>query len=191
MTARRMTLLAMLAGTVMIALPVWNPPAIRMIWNASASVPVGLYRIVSLDVSEGDRLEVTDLAVVMPPDDLAGFLAERSYLPRGLPLLKRVLALSGTTVCRTGAEITAYGMTYGQARERDGQGRPLPVWQGCRTLRAGEAFFMNWDSPDSFDSRYFGPLPLTTVVGRAIPLWTTDDPDPAAETFREPVSDEP
>ncbi|WP_340584125.1 S26 family signal peptidase [Brucella pseudogrignonensis] len=186
MTARRMKLLAMLAGTVMIALPLWNPPAIRMIWNASASVPVGLYRIVS-----ANHLDVTDLAVVLPPADLAGFLDERRYLPRGLPLLKRVLALSGTTVCRNGAEITAYGMTYGQARERDGQGRPLPVWQGCRTLRADEAFFMNWEAPDSFDGRYFGPLPLSTVVGRAIPLWTTDDPDPVVESFREPVSDEP
>lgn len=186
MTARCMTLLAMLAGTALIALPVWNPPAVRVIWNASASVPVGLYRIVP-----ANHLDVTDLAVVMPPDDLAVFLDERHYLPKSLPLLKRVLALSGTTVCRNGTEITAYGMTYGQARERDGQGRPLPVWQGCRTLHAGEAFFMNWDAPDSFDSRYFGPLPLTTVVGRAIPLWTTDDPDSVEETFREPVSDEP
>lgn len=186
MTMRRMTFLAMLAGTVLIALPVWNPPAIRMIWNASASVPVGFYRIVP-----ANHLDVTDLAVVMPPHDLAGFLDERRYLRKGLPLLKRVLALSGTTVCRNGAEINAYGMTYGQARERDGQGRSLPVWQGCRTLRNGEAFFMNWDSPDSFDSRYFGPLPLSTVVGRAIPLWTTDDPAPVADSFRVPVSDEP
>ncbi len=166
-------------------------PTRKLIWNASASVPVGLYRIVPLDVSEGDQLDVTDLAVVMPPDDLAAFLDERRYLPKGLPLLKRVLALSGTTVCRNGAKISAYGMTYGQARERDGQGRPLPVWQGCRTLRPGEAFFMNWDVPDSFDGRYFGPLPLATVVGRAIPLWTADDPDPVADSFREPVSDEP
>jgi conjugative transfer signal peptidase TraF len=186
MTMRRTTFLAMLASTVMIALPVWNPPAIRVIWNASASVPVGLYRIVP-----ANHLNVTDLAMVMPPDDLAGFLDERRYLRKGLPLLKRVLALSGTTVCRNGAEITAYGMTYGQARERDGQDRPLPVWQGCRTLRAGEAFFMNWDSPDSFDSRYFGPLPLSAVVGRAIPLWTTDGPDSVADSFRVPVSDEP
>ncbi|WP_266064532.1 S26 family signal peptidase [Brucella intermedia] len=186
MTMRRMTFLTMLAGTVLIALPDWNPPAIRMIWNASASVPVGLYRIVL-----ADQLDVTDLAVVMPPENLAGFLNERRYLPRGLPLLKRVLALSGTTVCRNGAEITAYGVTYGQAHERDGQGRPLPVWQGCRTLRTGEAFFMNWDSHDSFDSRYFGPLPLSTVVGRAIPLWTIDDPNRQAESFRVPVSAEP
>lgn len=186
MTARRLTLLTMLAGTVLIAAPVWSRPDIRFIWNASASVPVGLYRIVPVK-----RVEVTDLAVVMPPAELAALLDARGYLPRGLPLIKRVLALSGTIVCRSGAEIVAYGTTYGRARDRDTLGRALPTWQGCRTLRHGEAFFMNWGSPESFDSRYFGPLPLSTVIGQAVPVWTTDDPDPATESLREPVSDEP
>ncbi|MBF2713222.1 S26 family signal peptidase [Agrobacterium vitis] len=162
-----------------------DPPK-KLIWNASASAPVGLYRVVPVD-----RIDVTDLAVVMPPDELASFLDERRYLPKGLPLLKRVLALNGTEVCRSGTDIIAYGMSYGQARESDSQGRPLPVWQGCRQIAESEAFFMNWDAPDSFDSRYFGPLPLTTVIGRAIPLLTTDDPHPAADSFRQPVSDEP
>lgn len=186
MTAHRLTLLTMLVGTALIAVPVWSRPDIRFIWNASASVPIGLYRMVP-----APRIDVTDLAVVMPPDELAAFLDERSYLPRGLPLIKRVLALGGTEVCRRGNAIIAYGASYGQARDRDTRGRTLPAWQGCRTLRNGEAFFMNWESPDSFDSRYFGPLPLSTVVGRAIPIWTTDDPDPAAESFRELVSHEP
>lgn len=186
MTRRSHMLLAMLAGAALVVAPAWYRPDVRFIWNASASVPIGLYRMVP-----ADRLDVSDLAVVMPPDGLATFLDERGYLPRGLPLIKRVLALGGATVCRSGADIIAWGMSYGQARERDTRGRPLPVWRGCRTLRDGEAFFMNWGSPDSFDSRYFGALPLSTVVGRAIPVWTTDDPDPVAETFREPVSDEP
>jgi conjugative transfer signal peptidase TraF len=186
MIARHVTLLSMLAGAALIVVPVWNRHDIRFIWNASASVPIGLYRIVP-----GNRVDVTDLAVVMPPAELAAFLDERRYLPRGLPLIKRVLALSGTTVCRRGSAIIAYGGIYGQALARDTRGRPLPDWQGCRTLHDGEAFFMNWDSPDSFDSRYFGPLPVTTIVGRAIPVWTTDDSNPAAESLREPVSDEP
>lgn len=186
MTARRVTLIATLASTALILVPAWSRPDIRFIWNASASVPVGLYRIVS-----GDRVAVTDLAVVMPPDELAAFLDARGYLPRGVPLIKRVLALSGATVCRSGTDIIAYGENYGRARPRDTRGRPLPVWQGCRTLRDGEVFFMNWDSPDSFDSRYVGPLPVSAIVGRAIPLWTTGDTDPAAESFREPVSGEP
>lgn len=186
MTDRRVTILAMLAGAALVAAPTWRRPDLRFIWNASASVPIGLYRTVP-----GKHIGVADLAVVMLPDDLADFLDRRGYLPRGLPLIKRVLALSATEVCRSGRAIVAYGMIYGQARERDTRGRALPAWQGCRTLRDGEAFFMNWDSPDSFDSRYFGPLPVTTIVGRAVPVWIADDPYRQAESFREPVSDEP
>lgn len=145
----------------------------------------------SLAIVPGDQVDVTDLAVVMPPAELAAFLDERRYLPRGLPLIKRVLALGGTTICRRGSAIIAYDGIYGQALARDTRGRPLPDWQGCRTLHDGEAFFMNWDSSDSFDSRYFGPLPITTIIGRAIPVWTTGAADPAAEFLRAPVSDEP
>ena len=83
-----------------------------------------------------------------------------------------LLALPGQTVCRTGLTIAVDGIEMGQARERDGPGRPLPVWQGCRTLGAGEIFVMNWQSADSFDGRYFGPIPASSVIGRAIPVWT-------------------
>lgn len=146
-------------------------PQKKLMWNASASAPIGLYRIEPVD-----ELNVTDLAVVMPPDELAGFLDQRGYLPKGVPLLKRVLARSGTQVCRNGTAISAYDMVYGTALERDGRGRPLPVWQGCITIQKDQAFFMNWDVPDSLDGRYFGALPLTTVIGRAVPVWTYDAP---------------
>ena len=187
MIARRTTLLSMLAGTALIVASAWGRPDIRFIWNASASVPVGLYRIVP-----GNHVDVTDLAVVMPPAELAAFLDERGYLPRGLPLIKRVLALGGTRVCRRDSAIIAYDGIYAVARAHDSRGRPLPVWQGCRTLQDGEVFLMNWDAPDSFDSRYFGPLPVKTIVGRAIPVWTTDDTDPATDdTSARPADSEP
>ncbi len=35
---------------------------------------------------------------------------------------------------------------------------------------------MNWQSDDSLDGRYFGPLPATSILGRAIPLWTLAEP---------------
>ena len=53
---------------------------------------------------------VTELVAVLPPEPLAAFLAERSYLPRGVPMLKRVLALPGQTVCRNGLTITVDGI---------------------------------------------------------------------------------
>ncbi len=86
----------------------------RLIWNASASTPVGLYAI-----AQSPRLEVTDLVAVNAPDPLASFLAERGYLPRGVPLMKRVAALPGQQVCRTGARVTIDGITMGDALTRD------------------------------------------------------------------------
>lgn len=145
----------------------WQP---RLIWNASASVPVGLYY-----ASPAGRLEVGELVAVTPHKALADFLAMREYLPRDVPLIKHVLALPGTGVCRKGATVFVDGKPYGRARERDRRGRSLPRWQGCRLLGDGEIFLMNPDAPDSFDGRYFGPLPVTAVTATLTPLWT-DEP---------------
>ena len=141
----------------------------RLIWNVSASVPVGLY----LTQPVG-RLEVGDLVAVTPPNELADILAKREYLPRGVPLIKHVLALPGTGVCRKGATIFVGDRPIAQARERDLLGRTLPHWKGCKTLGDSEIFLMNSDAPDSFDGRYFGPLPVTAVTARLTPLWTEE-----------------
>ena len=61
------------------------------------------------------------------------------------------------------------------ALERDRMGRDLPVWQGCRIIRDGELFLMNWDIRDSLDGRYFGPVLASSVIGRALPLWTDEE----------------
>jgi conjugative transfer signal peptidase TraF len=142
-------------------------PAPKLLWNASASVPIGLYA-----VHRAGALHVGELLVVTPAEPLATFLDQRRYLPKGVPLLKRVVALPGQTVCRTEQTIIVDGAAIGVALERDHLGRPLPVWQGCRVIATGQVFLMNRQSPDSFDARYFGPLPTTTIVGRAEPLWT-------------------
>ena len=140
------------------------------IWNASNSVPIGLYR-----VQATTRLAVTELVAVQPPDLLAAFLDLNGYLPIGVPMLKRVLALPGQTVCRNGLKIAVDGVDVGEARERDGRNRPLPVWHGCRVIVDGDVFVMNWQSADSLDSRYFGPLPTSAVIGRAVPVWTDEE----------------
>ena len=148
------------------------PVAPKLIWNASASLPIGLYTI-----APAQHLEVTDLVAVDPPEPLASFLAEHRYLPRGVPLLKRVAGLPGQQVCRRGAHVTVDGIDMGDALARDRAGRVLPSWQGCRRIADGEVFLMNWAAPDSMDGRYFGPLATNTIIGRAIPLWTDEDGD--------------
>jgi len=140
------------------------------IWNASISVPIGLYR-----VQPATALAVTELVAIKPPDLLAAFLGRNGYLPIGVPMLKRVLALPGQMVCRNDLKIAVDGIDVGEARERDGRGRPLPAWYGCRVIADGDVFVMNWQSADSLDSRYFGPLPASAVIGRAVPVWTDED----------------
>jgi len=122
-------------------------------------------------VQPARQLTVITLVVAYPPEPLATHLADSGYLPRGVPLIKHVLALPGQTVCCIGLAITVDGTDVGTARERNRRGRPLPAWQGCRVVAAGEVFLMNPDEPASLDGRYFGPIPFSAVVGRAEPLW--------------------
>ena len=142
-------------------------PAPRLIWNASPSVPIGLYA-----VRPAEPLFGGELVVATPPRGLAALLAHRGYLPTGVPLLKHVAELPGRTVCRVGGEITVEGAVVGRALDHDRHGRPLPHWSGCRTVGTGEVLLLNPGVRDSFDGRYFGPLPTTAIVGRAVPIWT-------------------
>jgi type IV secretory pathway protease TraF len=69
----------------------------RVMWNASASTPVGLYAL-----HRPGELKVGDLVADQPPLALARFMAGRHYLPLNVPLLKYVGAITGQTVCRQG-----------------------------------------------------------------------------------------
>jgi len=140
-----------------------------LVWNASASVPVGLYAVTPIT-----QLDIGDLVAVRPPEPLGRWLIENGYLGPDTPLLKRVAALPGSEVCRHGTTMIIDGRAIADARERDRLGRPLPVWLGCRTLRDGEFFLLNADLPASLDGRYFGPLGADTVIGRATPIWTRE-----------------
>src|SRR5262249_48339141 len=157
-TNRLATLLAMAIAVAVVATTMSPKATPRFVWNASESVPTGLYH-----VQPARRLIVTTLVVAYPPEPLATFLADGGYLPHGVRLIKRILALPGQTVCRTGLTIAVDGTEMGDARERDRRGRPLPLWQGCHVVAAGEAFLMNWDEPASLDGRYFGPIPLSAI----------------------------
>ena len=96
----RRILLAGLASTLLIAEPALHDNRAALIWNASASLPIGLYRLALTP-----PIEVGDIVVVRPPEPLAGFLTARGYLPRGVPLMKRVQATAGAVV--SGASLRA------------------------------------------------------------------------------------
>lgn len=155
------------AGLLLVALSMQDH-ALRIVWNASASVPVGLYAIHS-----SRRFRVGDVVAVSPPPALAAWLADRGYLGRESLLLKRVAAVEGDLVCRHARAILIGGRFAATARIKDRSGRPLPVWTGCRRLADGEVFLLNEDVPASLDGRYFGSIDVRFVVGVATSLWVT------------------
>jgi conjugative transfer signal peptidase TraF len=162
------------------------PPCPRLIWNASASVPLGLYA-----VAPAEKLDRGDLAVVSPPPEIADLFARRGYLPRGVPLLKYVAAVAGQRVCRLDLRITIDGKTVGMARHRDRRGRALPEWQGCYRLAGRELFLMNTTVPDSLDGRYFGVIESDLIVGRSVPIWTDERGDGGDVWFAKPPPKSP
>ena len=159
------------AASVAVLLSVSWKPRPWLVWNATASTPIGLYR-----VDRTDTFAVGDLVIAIPPEPIASFLADRGFLPRGVPLIKQVLALSRQTVCRYGLLITVSGFAVGTAREHDRRGRPLPDWQGCRAIENDTVFLMNRSEPASLDGRYFGALPVASIVGRATPFLASNEP---------------
>ena len=74
-------------------------------------------------------------------------------------------------VCVTGGVVHTDGVPVATVLRVDGMGRPLLAWPSCRRLRPGELFLLSTTNPASFDSRYFGPVRVSAVLGIAHPLW--------------------
>ncbi|RWO94454.1 MAG: S26 family signal peptidase [Mesorhizobium sp.] len=141
-------------------------PSPWLVWNASASAPVGLYR-----VAAGAPVR-DDLVLVRTPGFVAYLAAERGYLPRNVALVKRLAAMPSEHVCAFSDAIIIGGDIVARRLKIDAKGRPLPWWNGCRALADDEVFLLGSEANRSFDSRYFGPVPAANVIGRLVPLWT-------------------
>lgn len=156
--------LAGFAVIPLLALLVWKPP-ILLVWNASSSAPVGLYRLDPATV-----LRRGDMVVARTPDRMRSLAAERHYLPANVPLVKRVAAAAGDRICAIGSAVSINGRQVAVRQRVDIAGRPMPWWSGCRRLRPGE-FLLLMDSHYSFDGRYFGVTRSGEIMGRAELLW--------------------
>ena len=142
-------------------------PAPRLMWNGSASVRLGLYRIESVATYQRG-----DLVLVQPPDAARQIAVERGYLPDGVPLVKRIEAVAGDIVCAESGRMSVNGALVTEALTVDSLGRSLAPWGGCRTLDHDEFLVLMVGVAASFDSRYFGPIIRADIVGKAVPLWT-------------------
>ncbi len=155
-------------GLAALAWAAFAKPSARVVYNASESVPGGWYGI-DAPRSAGP-LRVGSIVLTRLPTEPAAMAAQRGYLPAHIPLLKRIGAVSPQHVCVREGQVRIDGMPVAVVLRADRLGRPMPAWSGCRALVVGEVFLLSNTHPGSFDSRYFGPIDVSSVIGPAHPI---------------------
>jgi len=164
-------------GIALFAALVFCAHAVGLRINESPSLPVGVWRISPL------RHEVRrdDVVSFCPPDTWVFSEARlRGYLGSGVceggyePLLKPIAAIEGDRVTRTEQGIRINGRLIANSKclDHDGSSRPLPGAEANDVIVAkDEVWVISSYNPLSFDSRYFGPVPVSTIEGLARPLF--------------------
>jgi len=137
--------------------------------NLTPSEPLGLWRIVPLD----RPVAVDDLVFICPPATAEIREARaRGYLRSGscpggvAPLIKTVIAVAGQHIeIGVSVSVDGWGVSSSSLALRDGKGRPLtPFPSGV--IPPGYVF-LHSAFPGSYDSRYFGPVPASGILGLA------------------------
>lgn len=144
------------------------PPALR--WNVSPSEPEGVYGRALGDAP----IKRGQIVAFMAPPPAFPYADKRLGHLHSEPILKAVAATAGDRVCARQGLLSINGQVVAPIQERDAHGDLLPHWTQCRRLRPGELFVFSARIPNSFDSRYYGPVqasaaevyrPLVTVNG--------------------------
>lgn len=173
--ARRGVLWAcMMLGTVALCMPDAMTIPISIVYNPSNSVARGWYRIGGIDGA--DALQPGSIVLARLPASVAALAAQRGYLPAGVPILKRIGAVAPQVVCVHERIVRIDGAAVATVRMHDGAFRSMPSWTQCGALAEGELFLLSDTNPASFDSRYFGPIAASAVIGVAQPLWAWSSP---------------
>jgi conjugative transfer signal peptidase TraF len=139
-----------------------------VLMNETPSEPPGLYIRAAHDpIRRG-----TIIAFMAPPSAFPYADRQAGYLHK-TPVLKVVAAVGGDHVCTAAGVLTINGVRRAPIRARDSQGFPLPHWNACRHLEPGELFVYSDRVPNSFDSRYYGPVSASRAQAYR-PLITTN-----------------
>lgn len=148
--------------------------------NVSPSSPLGLY------LYDGGKPGIGDYLAFHPHGPGFERVTEQTGLPMpDMPLLKSIIAGPGDRVCYqpdTDMFQVNQDPPFG-IQDRVYQGNEIPLWKGCRNLLTGdrsEYFVHSGRIPNSLDSRFYGPVQASTIVGVYKPLWIEqaggDDP---------------
>ena len=144
--------------------------------NTSPSIPLGIYRTTTTPLAVGSY-------VLLCPENKEPFITAQKrdyigagYCPGGLGyMFKRVAALPNDIITTTANGMYINGKLYPDSKpfHHDALNRMLPIWHANQTrLKAGEVVLMTQGDKNSFDARYFGPLPQQQIVSVVRPVLT-------------------
>lgn len=139
------------------------PPKKKYVYNPTPSAPIGWYKIAA-----NDNVKVGDFVAAYAPEDAMELAIERQYLPSNIPLLKSVWAVGGAEVCFENDRVSVPNYPVLTRFRQDNLGREMPVLSGCFVLKQNEVFLISDKIGTSFDSRYFGAVPVKNVLGTAV-----------------------
>ena len=159
---------ALLAG----ANPVGN---LRL--NLSASMPAGLWTVGPVDPSTLQRGQVVTFCLPAAAGTLA---MDRGYIGAGdcpggrAVLLKPVVGLPGDLIALgpDGVRVNGVPIANSTVLPADSAGRPVTASAGG-VVAPGTVWVMSHHDPRSFDSRYFGAVPIANLRGVASPVLVT------------------
>ena len=137
-----------------------------VLFNPSPSEPTGLYRLSTSPPAPG-RL----IAFKVPKAGQAYADAHLGQIARAA-ILKEVAAGEGAIICEQDGVVSIDGQGRGKVAPTDRHGVPLPHWTGCQRLQKNQYFVLSNRIPNSFDSRYYGPVSGSDLIGVYRPLWT-------------------
>jgi len=144
--------------------------------SCTGSLPIGLYQAVPGEIELGSIVGFCpDLT---NPVIQAG--RERGYLSPGLltceggiaPLLKYILALPGdrVEVSQENLRVNGHAIENSARLAVDGAGRPMPSFPASGEVPPGHAWVFSNYTPGSFDSRYFGSIKASAILGKMKPV---------------------
>lgn len=140
--------------------------------NITDSAPAGFW-YVDQAISNFKRGEFVEACPPVLP--VVKVMGDRGYLEAGdclgtgvMPLLKPVAAVAGDVVeLKTGEMVKVNGNKLLNTQAMDA----VPAWkEGVYTVKDGQVWLFSTYSAGSFDSRYFGPVSLEGVRGKAVPF---------------------
>ena len=159
------TLIATGFGITVLAVMSCLRPQVLLLYNYTDSLPHGFYFVEKRDVYKRG-----DMVVFPVPRSVRSLVNERQWLHEKGFLMKPLIGVKGDSVCTKRNRFRVGGNDFGGIQLHDEQGLPLPRYSVCGVLKEGFLVGVEGMS-NSFDSRYFGPVPERYVIGVAIPFW--------------------